>query len=720
MTVSEPITFSPDLTTDDDHAIYWLRQVTIRLRREICWCWHERGITQDSNLSVSTILPPFVDKTGITLNLSRYCEQKIKFFKTDKTAAYLTEQLETILQPKNKDPPRGSFSWLVDMLNLDDISSFVLALGLIVSFDSAVGSIISACLNDPQKAYPNLALAQKIWNRPEEIMRVASPDNILFRVGLLQHYDNIKNASGINWESPLGVPSLVASQLLFPNSPLPALFEPISEQDSVVTDTTSLIAAKLRSQNDTMRIIPIHGQKKSDHIGVVGGIAKNANRKVVEFKGDPRLLQDHEYLNSIAALCWLKGLDLYLGKEQVSFLTGNNHGTENHMLPLQSIPVTIFLAITEKNQLENIPDNILLTVVDVPNLSYHERLEHWKKALGEKSSGLEDVIVESSRRFRYEKESINRICEGLKNITSITKSDFITACRAELKLDLGDLAQHVTPRFKDEMLILPHKQQLQFQEIIQAMKSLTRVHYDWQMAKTWNEGGISVLFAGPSGTGKTMAAEILAHELDLPIYRIDLSQVVNKYVGETEKNLKRVFDTADASDIVLFFDEADALFGRRTEVKDAHDRFANLEINYLLERMERFKGLSILATNRKKDLDEAFMRRIRYVMDFPTPSEEQRKMIWLQAIPKSVDASGIDFDFLARQFQLTGGHIKSIVLNACLQSAKSSSSTSKIKDELTMEKIVIAIKREYEKSGRSVSTGQFGKYGEIIKRMEGV
>src|SRR5439155_5780996 len=184
------------------------------------------------------------------------------------------------------------------------------------------------------------------------------------------------------------------------------------------------------------------------------------------------------------------------------------------------------------------------------------------------------------------------------------------------------------------------------------MQSLTEVHYVWGTAKAMNESGISVLFAGPPGTGKTMAAEILAIKLGLPVYRIDLSQVVNKYIGETEKNLKRVFDAADISDMILFFDEADALFGRRTEVSDAHDRYANLEISYLLERMERFKGLAILATNRRKDLDEAFLRRLRFIVEFPLPDIEQREEIWRKVIPPRVDASDLDLAFLARQFPL--------------------------------------------------------------------
>jgi SpoVK/Ycf46/Vps4 family AAA+-type ATPase len=288
-----------------------------------------------------------------------------------------------------------------------------------------------------------------------------------------------------------------------------------------------------------------------------------------------------------------------------------------------------------------------------------------------------------------------------------------------LDLDVGDLAVRVKPRFENEVVILPPKQEQQFSEHVKAMRSLTEVHYVWGTAKAMNESGISVLFAGPPGTGKTMAAEVLAIKLGLPMFRIDLSQVVNKYIGETEKNLKRVFDAADISDMILFFDEADSLFGKRTEVSDAHDRYANLEISYLLERMERFKGLAILATNRKKDLDEAFLRRLRYIIDFPLPATEQRRRIWQQVVPPNADSSELDFDFLAKQFPLAGGNIRSIVFNACLQAAADGGgSDSKKSRVLTMRSVLIAVKREHDKMNRSLSAAQLGNYSSLLEGIE--
>lgn len=722
MEIKKPITFSPDIYADDAMANYWLRQVTLRLRREICWCWQERGLS--SNASPANLVP-FVDKASASLNIARYQEEKKRFFQTDPTARYLTEQLNVDAPSVESPITRGSFSWVIEELDLDDTASFILSLGLSVALDNAIGSVISACLNDPTKTYPNLSLAQKLWDHSEAVLKVADPGHPLFCYGLLQHIGQAaRHYSVVDWESPVTVPPSVANHLLFHNSPLPQALIPVKLEDDenlIQDDLLHLVTAKLNSKNGGMlQVVPIHGQRGSAHIEVVRRIAGISNRRIVEFKGDHGLLKDSNYLKSLAASCWLRGEDLYLNQDIVSTLFNDKQHSDIHLSSLKSIPITIFLGITEKGQLSNIPKNLTLPIVDIPPFSYQERISHWKRALGEKAEGLDKVISECSRRFRYEKETINTISEGLKALSyPISEKDFVAACRAELELDIGELAQKVNPRFRDEELILPYKQYQQFEEIVKAMSSLTEVHYGWGTARVWNESGISVLFAGPPGTGKTMAAEILAIKLDLPMYRIDLSQVVNKYIGETEKNLKKLFDAADISDMILFFDEADSLFGRRTEVKDAHDRYANLEISYLLERMERFKGLAILATNRKKDLDEAFLRRLRHIIDFPLPEAEERKRIWLQVVPRTVDSSKVDFDFLSRQFPLTGGHIRSIIFNACLQSANGSNPCQHtFKGQLTMEKVIAAVKREYDKLNRPVSLEHFGPYAKIVKSLE--
>jgi ATPase family protein associated with various cellular activities (AAA) len=418
-------------------------------------------------------------------------------------------------------------------------------------------------------------------------------------------------------------------------------------------------------------------------------------------------------------LCWLRDIDLFLDLELLPKRRSEGSEAGPFTFPLTSVPITVYLGISETRDLVNIPKSMLGPVIEAHNLSYSERVLCWKTHLDSDRSGYEDSILECSRRFRLDEEEIENVCKTLRGLSRpLRPQDFVSSCWIEADLDMGESAQRVNPRFNSEKLILPIRQQVQFQELLNAMRSLTRVHYEWKTGNVWNEAGVSALFAGPSGVGKTMAAEILSRELGLPMFRIDLSQVVNKYIGETEKNLKKLFDKAELCDVLLFFDEADSLFGRRTEINSANDKYANLEVNYLLGRMETYKGLAILATNKLKDIDDAFLRRLRCVIEFPYPTESQRKDIWKQCIPQSVDSSEIDIVFLAKQFQLTGGNIRSVVFNACLQSASSQDTKSGNRDKITMESVIIAIKREYDKLKQSITLEQFGTYRNIIENID--
>jgi SpoVK/Ycf46/Vps4 family AAA+-type ATPase len=214
--------------------------------------------------------------------------------------------------------------------------------------------------------------------------------------------------------------------------------------------------------------------------------------------------------------------------------------------------------------------------------------------------------------------------------------------------------------------------------------------------------GVAALFAGPSGTGKTLAAEILAADLQLDLFRIDLSAVVSKYIGETEKNLRAVFDAAERNGSVLFFDEADALFARRSEIKDSHDRYANLEVNFLLQRMEDYRGLAVLASNRKDVIDEAFLRRLRFIVEFPFPDAKQRGRIWLNVFPPEAPQDGLDFVALSR-LEVAGGSIRNIALNAAFQAAANGGT-------ITMPQIMAAARREYRKIGKLMREAEFGRY----------
>jgi SpoVK/Ycf46/Vps4 family AAA+-type ATPase len=228
-----------------------------------------------------------------------------------------------------------------------------------------------------------------------------------------------------------------------------------------------------------------------------------------------------------------------------------------------------------------------------------------------------------------------------------------------------------------------------------------KIYEEWGFAAKSARGlGISALFSGASGTGKTMAAEVLANELQLDLYRIDLSQVVSKYIGETEKNLRRVFDAAEQGGAILLFDEADALFGKRSEVKDSHDRYANVEISYLLQRMESYRGLAILTTNLKDAIDTAFLRRIRFVVQFPFPDSNQRAEIWRHIFPSQTPTDGLDVDRLAR-LSVAGGNIRNIALHAAFLAADSG-------EPVRMNHLLRAARAEYTKLEKPLSEAEIG------------
>ncbi|MEH2114811.1 ATP-binding protein [Nostoc sp.] len=250
-------------------------------------------------------------------------------------------------------------------------------------------------------------------------------------------------------------------------------------------------------------------------------------------------------------------------------------------------------------------------------------------------------------------------------------------------------------------LVLPDPQQQLLREIVAQVRQRIRVYETWEFAVRGSNGlGISALFAGASGTGKTLAAEVLAHELRLDLYRIDLSQVVSKYIGETEKNLRQVFDAAEASGAILLFDEADALFGKRSEVKDSHDRYANIEVSYLLQKMESYRGLAILTTNLKNAIDSAFLRRIRFVVQFPFPDAVQRIAIWQGMFSPKLPTIDLDFTKLAR-LNITGGNIRNIALNAAFLAANDGES-------LQMKHLLQAAQGEYAKLEKPFTEVEMG------------
>jgi hypothetical protein len=674
MQMHDPVVFMPGAGGRDPHARHALRAATLRLRREVGWLWRERLAQGAAGTppADADALPPYVDPAFGALDLARYALDKQAFFRDDTTARHLSG---LIAEPAAVEGAgrRGGFGWVVRELRLEPVEAFVLALALLPAVDAAAGAVIAACQNDPQRTEPTLALAQRLWDEPDDLLRCFDPAHRLFGHGLV-------DGGAAGWQAPLRVPVVVAKELLGlgPDAGCPAAERGAAER---------------------RRVIPVCGAPGAALAEAAAAHAARAGLALLQTAADPAA----DGLRAAMTLAWLRGAALYLPAAALLPADGHEHALP--ALPLPLLPLTLYVGSHDRAALRRLGEGTL-PAVEVPPPAFAERLAAWQQALP--SAARRPVLAELARRFRCETAAIARITAELATLgREPTTDELLAAARADF--DLGALAQPVTPRFALDELMLPPAQTRQVHEVVAAMRNLGRVHHEWGTARAWNEGGLAALFAGPPGTGKTMASEAIAHALQLPLFRIDLSQVVDKYIGETEKNLKRLFDAADAADAILFFDEADALFGKRTEVKDAHDRYANLEISYLLERMERFKGLAILATNRRKDLDEAFLRRLRFVIEFPLPGADERARIWRSVLPPGVDAGELDVDFLAQRFPLAGGHIRAIVFHACLQAADEGADR-----RLTMPGVIRAVQREYDKLERASSLEQFGPYAPLV------
>ncbi|GLR87951.1 ATP-binding protein [Bradyrhizobium iriomotense] len=697
--VPRAVLLNPDLGVADAGVAWWLDQVTLRLRREVAWCWHLRGEGRPS----AGGMPPFADSAAESLDLTRYIGDKRAFFATDVAARHLSERLAGAARPAASQAS-GSWDWIARQAGLDDAAQFVLALALAARLDAALGPVFACCHNDPSRTCPTLALAQRLWDEPRAVTACADPAHPLRRYGLLS--GAIDGHDTTDWMQPLDLSPMLVGALADPASCGPAGLVPVSAAGRRLPDTALGLVARLATEPPSaLQIVALAGSRGADIAGWAAALAASHGRRVVTLAA--HLPPDRAHVQAVLALCWLRDVDLVVPDGWQS--RGHAATSECWFAASLSQPVRCYVAVGDG--MAEPPASHILPTLRLPAPDYADRVAQLTAALGSRAAALDGTVREAARRFRLDDRPLANVAHMLRARPGpLSATELIALCRAEAGGRMGALTQPVVPRFTLDELVLPKQQAAQLQTIADAMRALTRVHYEWGTARVWNESGLSVLFCGSSGTGKTMAAEALAQALNLPLYRIDLSQVVNKYIGETEKNLARIFDAAEESDSILFFDEADALFGKRTDVRDAHDRFANIEISYLLERMERFKGLAILATNRRKDLDDAFTRRLRYVVEFPLPGLAERERIWRQVFPGGVDVGDLDFGFLAGQFELAGGHIRSAAFNACLSRAAKDSDA-----RLTMADVLVAIRRELDKLDRISTPGQFGRYADLVR-----
>ncbi len=362
----------------------------------------------------------------------------------------------------------------------------------------------------------------------------------------------------------------------------------------------------------------------------------------------------------------------------------------------------------------------LLVATPVPLAGWHRRVvpvevnrpgraeQHalWQAALGPFADQLNGTVDRLASQFDLGMREIESASLEIREGGGAGRQEGLESllwesCRAQARPRLDDLAQRIEPAATWDDLVVPELQRQSLRDVAVHVRHRATVYEKWGFAGKGSRGlGISALFAGPSGTGKTMAAEVLANELRMDLYRVDLSAVVSKYIGETEKHLRRVFDAAEGGGSILLFDEADAIFGKRSEVKDSHDRYANIEVSYLLQRMEAYRGLAILTTNLREALDTAFLRRIRFVVEFPFPETEQRAEIWRRIFPARTPTESLDVGKLAR-LAVPGGNIRNIALNAAFLAADAG-------EPVRMGHLLHAAQGEYAKLQKPLTQSEVG------------
>lgn len=404
-----------------------------------------------------------------------------------------------------------------------------------------------------------------------------------------------------------------------------------------------------------------------------------------------------------AAIYW-KGFDCLLSEQNPGLLRG-------FLRNLQDRPRLTFIGGEASWEPAGLMPGAPFARVELPRPAVADRVLLWKEALQGAASVADDVdLAEVAAKFRFSRGQIQDAAATAEHIAflsdasapKISAHDLYEACRRHSNPKLTTLARKVTPKYAWVDIVLPADRLDELRQICNHVKYRDRVYGAWGFDRKLSLGkGLNVLFAGPSGTGKTMAAEIIALELGLDLYKIDLSTVVSKYIGETEKNLSAIFSEAETSNAILFFDEADALFGKRSEVKDSHDRYANIETGYLLQRMEEYEGIVILATNFRKNMEEAFVRRLQFTIEFPFPDEMNRRRIWDGVWPKEVPLhQELDLDLLARRFEMSGGNIRNVALAAAFFAADGSG-------EVEMQHVMQATRREFQKLGKVMNPADF-------------
>jgi hypothetical protein len=679
------------------NALAWLR---LRL---------EQYIQRIQAPAVDVSVEPFdPDATSIIPMLGRVPKEQTRPSQNE-----LAQRAAEMLAAESQLQPPPALVAAGRRLGLSRFERDTLLLCIAMELDTRIASLCARAQDDPLRAYPTFALALTLFDEPS--WDVLSPERPLRHWRLLEI--NQPGAQPLT-TSPLRADERIVNYvkgLNYLDDRLASFIVPLDVEESkpielppsqaeVVEQMKLYWRQALRQATATslLPIVQLVGPDVASKQLVALHVASDLRRPM--YRLPVEMLPGQSADLELLARLWqresrLQPLALYIDAQEMDGSSPNEGLSLSRFLGRCDGP--FFFLGTRESWSRLGRANLTL---DVGRPTAAEQQTAWKAALNGVAPESPALLAS---QFNLNLPTIQRIAQTALDRSSANSQSAIAdqlwdTCRLSARPHLDTLAQRLDPKATWDELVLPDEEINMLHQLADQVGQRGKVYEEWGFAARMNRGlGINALFAGESGTGKTMAAEVVANALRLNLYRIDLSAVVSKFIGETEKNLRRLFDAAEDGGTILFFDEADALFGKRSEVKDSHDRYANIEINYLLQRMEAYRGLAILATNMRSALDVAFTRRLRFIINFPFPSPSERKRMWQKAFATKTPIidEGLDYDRLAR-FNLTGGSIHTVALNAAFLAAQADTKVS-------MPLILAAARAEFRKLDRHINEAEF-------------
>lgn len=626
---------------------------------------------------------------------------------------------------------------LKNIFHLNDFEIDIILIALAVEIDLRYEIVFAYLQDDISKKYPTVELVLNLLGRSpagrSDIRKFFAAESVLVRSHIIELVDDpAKNYGGL-LSKIVKLPKRIIEYLMNETSIEKKIDLCVKQADVLANNIEEVLHPDIYKSVTNLlpmladdcqgNVLHLTGKYESGKLDIAVFLSKKRNRELlqIDVAAIPYSnIKEFILLNElILREAKLRTADIYYSNFKILFEESKSQEKQ----ALFSV-ITDFDGLVTIDECNTLNENTLVKnknnyYLSLKGLSNQHRASIWNDLLIKQNTIIdENELIRLSDRFRFSPGQIYSAMKIAEQLTSMkrsrsTKPDLdllYEACRLTINQKLNKHAKRISTLYGWDDLILNKDELFQLKQLVNTVLNRNKVFSTWGFGNKLSLGkGINALFTGLPGTGKTMAAEIIANNLGIELYKIDLSSVISKYIGETEKNLSKIFQEAETSSAILFFDEADALFGKRTEISNSHDRYANIEVAYLLQRMEEYEGITILATNLRKNIDDAFSRRLSFIINFPFPEEEERRKIWQKIWPNNIPLSeDLDLKFMAETFKLAGGNIKNIALSASFLAAAEECNVE-------MQHLLIATKQELKKLGRSCVRLDFGKYADLLQ-----